>query len=86
MESILLALSPIIVTGLTQLAKRLIPLVASINSIYLRIGVALLSFVIALANGALTGDLNVTSIQTLADTLVTFLGATGAYILAKRNS
>lgn len=85
MESLLLALSPIVVAGLTQGAKRVMPLIAAFKAPYLRILVGILSFVIALVNGALTGDLDVISIQTLADTIVAFLGATGAYILAKRN-
>lgn len=82
-ESILLVVSPLVVTGLTALSKAVLPVVAKLKSPYLIAFVAVLSYVIALFNAALTGtDVDFNSIQTLSDTIVNLLGASGAYFLA----
>lgn len=81
-ESILLVVSPLVVTGLTSASKALIPFVAKIRSPYVIAIVAVLSYIVAILNGAVTGEVDAVSIQTLADTIVNLLGASGAYFLA----
>ena len=80
MENLLLALSPVLVYLLTAGLKKFVPLLASLNKGGLRLIVAFLSLASSLASSALSGqELNVVSVETFADTFLTFLTSQGLY-------
>jgi hypothetical protein len=85
MQSILLVLTPIIVSGLTQLSKWIVPYLARVNNKWIVLGVLVLSYLGAIGNAALTGQpVEAASVSTLADTLVNLLGATGVYFFGTK--
>lgn len=86
-EAIILAVSPIIVTGLTNITKKIkaIDLSGEYKKSIVRFLVGLFSFLAVVASSLLTGeDVDVTSIQTASEVIVTFLAATGVYFFAKK--
>jgi len=88
METILLTLSPLVVALITSWLKpsKTTPILG-FRKTAVRFGVAVLSFGAVVGSAFLSGqEVDVTSISTFAETLLTFLGATGAYFLAKKNS
>jgi hypothetical protein len=85
MESFLSLLAPVVVSGLTQVSKYIVPALLKISNKWLVLIVAVLSYIVALANSVITGQpVDPVSLQTFADMLVNLLGATGLYFFTKK--
>lgn len=86
METILLTLSPFVVSGIVALIKKVSYIQFSdYAKVVLRLLVAVLSLLSVVVTGLITGsDIDLVSIQAFAEALLTFLGATGVYLLTKK--
>jgi hypothetical protein len=85
MIAILSAIAPFVVSGLTQLAKVLISRVVLVGKPWVIVGVAVLSYVVAIGQSALSGNpIDPASVQVLADTLINGLAATGVYFFSRK--
>ncbi|MCK5018422.1 MAG: hypothetical protein KAS32_15290 [Candidatus Peribacteraceae bacterium] len=86
MEIFLLTLSPFVVAVLSSILKpSKTSKIGGYRKTVLRFGVVLLSFVAVIGSAFLTeSEVDITSIQTFSDALLTFLGSTGVYFLAKK--
>lgn len=84
-SSILLAISPFLVSGLTQLLKPSEGTkLAGYRAALLRFGVALLSFASVVGTSFLSSQkVEAISVETFAQAFVVFIGATGTYFWAK---
>lgn len=90
METILLALSPILVPIVTNFVKRLRTfnsLRGGFRSIALRFTVVLLSFGAVVGSSVLgNAEVDATSIQVFVDSFLVFLASTGTYFIAKKTA
>lgn len=91
METLLLTLSPIAVAAVAQIVKLILTYGAGmvehggIRLAFLRVLVAVLSFGSVIGSAILSGqEVDVASIQTFGEAILVFLGASGAYFLAKK--
>ena len=84
-SAVLLALSPWIIKAITNLVKKAQTVKFSGGKVtIIRFVVAVLSFLTALGTSVLSGEeLDGNVISTLAESLIVFLGATGAYFFEK---
>lgn len=85
LSQILLAISPFLVAGITQLVKPSSTLVlAGYRNTVLRFGVAILSFAAVVGTSFLNHQtVDATAVTTFVDTFLVFIGATGTYFWAK---
>lgn len=85
--SVLLVASPWIIKGLTNVAKKVSLIRFADNKIFIvRIVVALLSFVVAIGHSVLSGEpVSQDVIGTFSESIIIFLGATGAYFFEKKS-
>jgi len=84
LNQILTVLAPVAVSIVAQGSKYLVPILQRVNKTWLIALVAVLSFLAAIAQSAMTGNpVDVTSIQVFTDTLMNLIGATGVYLLSK---
>lgn len=88
MNTLLYALTPILVTGLTSLFKKLPGISTVPDGVYLwtiRLVCAILSFLGVVATSYVTGSpVDPSSIETVSLTIMTFLGSVGAHYLGKK--
>lgn len=86
MELFLLTLSPFVVAVLSSILKPTKTMnLGGYRKTILRFGVVALSFGAVIGTSILTSqEVDVTSIQTFSEALLTFLGSTGVYFLAKK--
>lgn len=84
-SQILLAISPFLVSGLSQLLKPSRELFSNgFRRTVLRFGVALLSFGAITGTAVLAGsEVDMLSIETFVQTALVFVGATGTYFWTK---
>lgn len=83
-EIILLALSPVLVAGLTQASKKVIAFTRG-RTIVIRFSAALLSFLSVIVSAATSGgEIDPVSVENFAEAFMVFLGATGVYFFAER--
>lgn len=86
LSAILLAISPVLVSGITQVVKppKILFSDGSFRTTALRFGVALLSFGAVVGTAWLGGqEVDSISVQTFVDAVLVFIGATGIYFWAK---
>lgn len=85
-SSILLILSPFLIKGITNGVKKLQKVKLSSNKIFiLRFVVAVLSFVtVAITSWVSGAPISNDIISAFAETVIVFLGSTGAYLLEKK--
>lgn len=90
METILLALSPIVVPLVMSLVKRLgtfDSLRDGFRSVAIRFGVALLSFGAVMGAALLNGQsVDPASVQAFMDSFLVFMASTGTYFMAKKTA
>ena len=93
METLLLTLSPFAVAIVAQVVKVIIDFgtrlrdMGGVHAFVLRFIVALLSLLSVIGSAILSGqEVDVASIETFAEALIVFLGATGSYFLAKKKN
>jgi len=88
MNTLLYALTPILVTGITSLFKRLPGMNTIPEGVYLwtiRFVCAVLSFLGVVATSYATGDpIDPSSVEAFSLTAMTFLGSVGAHYLGKK--
>lgn len=91
METLLLTLSPIVVAAISQMLKVVVDFLirwskeSSIRTGFLRVLVAFLSLSGVVVSAALAGEhVDAMSIQTFAEAILVFLGASGTYFLTKK--
>ena len=86
-EIFITALTPIIIAGVTQLIKKFTVtpfLTSEFRKSALRFVVGVLSFsVVVIETQMMGGEVDPVSIETFAETLKAFLGATGIYLLTR---
>lgn len=86
-SSVLLLASPWIIKGLTNFVKKIQSVQISNNKVFiLRFVVAILSFSTVVATAWISGtDVSADMISSFAETVIVFLGATGAYFFEKKS-
>lgn len=87
MENLLLTLSPFLVAAISKWVKppKHVHLVGY-RKIVIRFGVAVLSFGAVIGSAFLSGqEIDVISVTTFSEAILTFLGATGTYFLVKKS-
>ncbi len=87
MEAILLAISPLIIAGITWMVKPSSSApIFGFRKTAIRFGVALLSFGAVVGSAFLAGvEVDALSIETMATAFLEFVGATGIYYLSKKS-
>ncbi len=86
MQTLLIALTPILVSFLTSQVKKIkIFKNEGYRNISIRFVAALFSYgAVVLNTGLIGGDVDVNSTQTFAEALMVFLGSTGTFFLFKK--
>lgn len=88
METLLIALTPVLVAVLSQGGKKLVSknlFTKGARKKVLRVGVAILSYGAVIGGAMLTGgEIDAVSTEAFATTLVTFLASSGTYFVVKK--
>lgn len=84
-QAFLIAITPIVVSLLTQLAKMAVPFILRISNKWVVFGVVVLSYLAAIGESALSGNpIDPVSVQALSDTVINTLAATGTYFFGAK--
>ena len=86
METILFALSPVVVALLTSGVKKVVPILAQSGKTNLRLVVAVLAIATTVFQASLSGDVNgidASAIEIASVAIVNFLGASGVWLFKK---